>query len=93
MDNDVIILDEATSSLDSFNEAQIMNMINGEDSGKTFIFVSHRLSTVYKSDMIYVMENGSVVAAGKHDELKTECEPYKKLFKNQFKEVDAYENR
>lgn len=92
-DNDIIILDEATSSLDSWNEAHIMHMLKEIGSKKTIISVSHRLSTVYKSDVIYVMEKGSLVEQGTHESLKTCCKLYQELFGNQFKEVDSYANK
>lgn len=89
-DTDVIILDEATSALDSLNEAQIMKALNEIAKNKTIISVSHRLSTVYKSDMIYVLDEGTLVAKGNHEELKNNCKSYCELFGNQFGEVEAY---
>ncbi len=91
-DTDIIILDEATSALDSLNEAQIMKALNEIGNNKTIISVSHRLSTVYKSDMIYVLDEGMLVAKGTHEELKNNCECYCELFANQFGEVEAYAN-
>jgi ATP-binding cassette subfamily B protein len=68
---DLLVFDEATSALDSLTEEEITNTIRNISSSKELItiLIAHRLSTVLHSDRIYVLEKGSVVESGKHDEL------------------------
>ncbi|MCU4757466.1 ABC transporter ATP-binding protein/permease [Bacillus cereus] len=65
----ILILDEATSALDMNTEEKIMKNIDNIRKGKTTIVVAHRLSTIENSDLIYVLENGTLVETGKHQEL------------------------
>ena len=65
----IILLDEATSSLDSETEEKIQKALVELTSNKTTIVIAHRLSTILSSDKIYVIDNGSVVAEGKHNEV------------------------
>jgi ATP-binding cassette subfamily B protein len=77
----VLILDEATSSLDSHSEALIQDALDKLMKGKTTIVIAHRLSTIRKMDRIIVLKGGKVVEEGKHDELlKREESLYKNLW-------------
>ena len=83
-DAPILVLDEATSSLDSESEALIQDALKKLMEGKTVIAIAHRLSTVMHMDRIVVMESGSVVLSGTHDELLAqESNLYKKLWEIQ----------
>lgn len=80
----ILILDEATSSLDSESEALIQDALGKLMEGKTVIAIAHRLSTIMHMDRIIVMENGAIVLSGTHDELLAEkSNLYKKLWEIQ----------
>ena len=81
----IILLDEATSSLDAETESKIQKAINFLTEGKTTIVIAHRLSTILNSDKIYVIDNGQVVDEGKHDELLTNSKIYKNFYDKQIK--------
>ncbi|MBR91358.1 MAG: hypothetical protein CL903_00940 [Dehalococcoidia bacterium] len=68
-DSELLILDEATSSVDSLLESQIETIISKQKNDKTIIIIAHRLSTIKSADMIYVFDNGQIVESGKFDEL------------------------
>lgn len=70
-DAPILILDEATSSLDSESEALIQDALNALMQGKTVIVIAHRLSTIMRMDRIIVIEDGAIAAQGTHDELVT----------------------
>ena len=80
----VLLLDEATSALDAESERHIQEAIRDLSEGKTVLAIAHRLSTVIKSDMIVVMEDGAVLDAGTHDELLVTSPVYRKLYSMQF---------
>ncbi len=76
----LLVLDEATSSLDSESEALIQEALETLMKGKTVIVIAHRLSTIMKMDRIVVVEEGSIVAEGSHLELINQNGLYKKLW-------------
>ncbi len=76
----ILVLDEATSSLDSESEALIQDALQTLMKGKTVIVIAHRLSTIMKMDRIVVIENGKVVAHGNHRDLLTQGGLYQKLW-------------
>lgn len=76
----IIILDEATSSLDSHTEHQIRLALEELVKGRTVVMIAHRLSTIVRADRIYVIEDGRVVDSGKHDELVARDGHYSSAF-------------
>ena len=85
-DSKIILLDEATSSLDSETEEKIQKALDKLTSNKTTIVIAHRLSTILNSDTIYVLDKGSVVAQGKHNELLNSSNIYKNFYNKQIKD-------
>lgn len=84
-DPEILILDEATSSLDSASEQYVQQTINYlRVKNKTVILIAHRLSTVFKADKICVLEKGTLVEEGTHKELLMRGDHYLKLWENQF---------
>ena len=81
----IILLDEATSSLDAESEEIVQNAINNLTKNKTTLVIAHRLSTIHNADEIFVMKNGNIINSGKHDFLINNCEEYKSLYKKQIK--------
>ena len=81
----IILLDEATSSLDSESERVDQNAINNLIKGRTTIVIAHRLSTIHNADKIFVLKNGNILDSGKHELLIESCDEYKTLYKNQLK--------
>lgn len=81
----IILLDEATSSLDSETESKIQGAIKILTSNKTTIVIAHRLSTILNSNSIFVIDDGKVVDSGKHHELLSKCELYKNFYEKQIK--------
>ncbi|MCQ2515976.1 MAG: ABC transporter ATP-binding protein/permease [Saccharofermentans sp.] len=81
-DNDILILDEATSSVDVLTEVRIQNAVKELLNGRTGIIIAHRLSTIIDSDMIVVIENGKVSEIGKHNELINAGGFYSKLYES-----------
>ena len=77
----LIILDEATSSLDSVNEKIVYDNLKKE--GISILSISHRLTTVKDSDVIYVMDCGKIVESGTHEELLINNQLYTKLYSSQ----------
>ena len=78
---EILILDEATSSLDSETEKNVMKTINKISKEKIVITVAHQLSTIKKYNRIYVLNQGSLVSKGNHDELIKNCSYYQDLYK------------
>ena len=81
----IILLDEATSSLDSETEEKIQKALDKLTVNKTTIVIAHRLSTILNSDNIYVIDAGRVVGSGNHDELLKNSETYKNFYQRQIK--------
>ena len=81
----IILLDEATSSLDADTESKIQKAINFLTLGRTTIVIAHRLSTILNSDKIYVINEGTVVGEGKHEDLLISSKEYKNFFNKQVK--------
>ena len=83
----IILLDEATSSLDAETESKIQKAITYLTKGRTTIVIAHRLSTILNSDKIYVINNGQVIGEGNHQELLTSSAEYKNFYEKQIKKV------
>lgn len=83
----ILILDEATSSVDSETEGMIQEAISRMMHGRTSIVIAHRLSTIQKADRILVMEKGEVRESGNHEELLEKQGLYAQLYRMQYKEV------
>ena len=81
----IILLDEATSSLDAESEEIVQNAINNLTKNKTTLVIAHRLSTIHNADKIFVMKQGKVINSGNHDFLINNCEEYKSLYQKQLK--------
>ena len=79
----IILLDEATSSLDTETESKIQEALKTLTKDKTTIVIAHRLSTILNSNIIYVIDSGKVIASGKHDELINKSELYKGFYEKQ----------
>jgi ATP-binding cassette subfamily B protein len=81
----ILVLDEATSSLDSQSEALIQEALKRVMVGRTSIVIAHRLSTILSADMILVMNHGRIVERGTHAELMTNGKLYSHLYETQFR--------
>ena len=88
-DPKILILDEATSSLDSESEAMIQHGLNFLMKGRTTFVIAHRLSTIRSADQILVLEDGIIVERGSHDELMATGGTYRRLYDLQFVEEPA----
>ena len=83
----IILLDEATSSLDSDTEAKIQNAITLLTKNKTTVVIAHRLSTILNAHMIYVIKEGEIITNGTHETLLKESEIYKNFYEKQLRKV------
>ncbi len=81
----IILLDEATSSLDAESEKIVQNAITNLTKDKTTLVIAHRLSTIHNADKIFVLKNGLIIDSGNHEELIKNCEEYKVLYQKQLK--------
>ena len=81
----IILLDEATASLDSETEDKIQKALNGLTQNKTTIVIAHRLSTILNSDNIYVVDNGKIIDSGNHENLLKNSSAYKNFYERQIK--------
>ena len=81
----IILLDEATSSLDAESEEIVQNAILNLTKNKTTLVIAHRLSTIHNADKIFVLKNGEIIDSGKHDFLIKNCNEYKSLYDKQLK--------
>ena len=83
-DPKILMLDEATASLDSESEAMVQKALEILMEGRTTLVIAHRLSTIVDADQIYFIENGHVSGAGKHQELVANHELYREYVETQF---------
>ena len=81
----IILLDEATSSLDAESEEIVQNAIINLTKNKTTLVIAHRLSTIHKANKIFVLKNGEITDSGNHDFLINNCSEYKSLYEKQLK--------
>ena len=81
----IILLDEATSSLDAESEEIVQNAINNLTKNKTTLVIAHRLSTIHNADKIFVLKDGNIINSGNHAFLIENCEEYKSLYKKQLR--------
>tara|TARA_B100001121_G_scaffold310618_1_gene343208 strand:+ start:912 stop:2654 length:1743 start_codon:yes stop_codon:yes gene_type:complete len=81
----IILLDEATSSLDADSEEIVQNAILNLTKNKTTLVIAHRLSTIHKADKIFVVKNGEVINSGNHVHLINNCKEYKSLYEKQLR--------
>jgi len=82
----IILLDEATSSLDTETEEKIQKALSELVFNKTTVVIAHRLSTILNSDNIYVVDNGKIIDSGRHEELLSQSRVYKNFYERQIKE-------
>lgn len=87
-DAPILILDEATSSLDAQSERKIQDALNVLMKGRTTLVIAHRLSTVENADRIIVLENGRIAESGSHAELLGKNGLYASLYRMQFSNTD-----
>ena len=83
----MLILDEATSSIDTRTESKIQEAFATMMKGRTSFIVAHRLSTIREADVILVMKDGNVIEQGNHEELLAQHGFYEKLYNSQFEPV------
>lgn len=88
-DNKILILDEATSSVDTRTEIAIQKAMDNLMEGRTSFIIAHRLSTIRDADIILVMKDGDIVEQGNHEELLAKNGFYAKLYNSQFEETVA----
>jgi ATP-binding cassette subfamily B protein len=86
----MLILDEATSSVDTRTEVLIQKAMDGLMHGRTSFIIAHRLSTIRNADLILVMNNGDIVEQGKHEELLAKKGFYAEIYNSQFEAADMY---
>ncbi|WP_434748918.1 ABC transporter ATP-binding protein [Paenibacillus amylolyticus] len=88
-DAEILIFDEATSSLDMETERNVQHNIDQLRKGKTTIIIAHRLSTIQNADVIYVLDRGRIVDSGSHEKLLKSCDLYRKLHLAQKEQVQT----
>ena len=88
-DNKILILDEATGSVDTRTEQRIQTAMDNLMRGRTSFVIAHRLSTIKDADLILVMRDGDIVEQGTHDDLLAAGGFYADLYNSQFEDVSA----
>ena len=83
----LLILDEATSSVDTRTEEEIQKAMDALTQGRTSFIIAHRLSTIRNADLILVMDHGDIVEQGNHEELLAKGGAYTELYNSQFEKV------
>ena len=86
-DKPMLILDEATSSVDTRTEQQIQSAMDRLMENRTSFVIAHRLSTIRDADLILVMKNGDIIESGKHEELLNQGGFYAELYNSQFEQA------
>ena len=86
-DNRILILDEATSSVDTRTEVRIQKAMDNLMEGRTSFIIAHRLSTIRNADLILVMKDGDIIEKGKHEELLELGGFYADLYNSQFEKL------
>ena len=92
-DAPILILDEATSSLDSESELHIKQSLRRLMQGRTSFVIAHRLSTILQADRILVLDRGRIVDSGRHGELLERCKLYQRLYHLQFSGEDLTDSQ
>ena len=87
----MLILDEATSSVDTRTEQNIQEAMDRLMKGRTSFVIAHRLSTIRNADLILVMKNGNIIEQGNHDQLMAQGGFYSELYNSQFSKHGAVE--
>jgi ATP-binding cassette subfamily B protein len=85
----ILILDEPTSGLDAVSEAIVFDALHRLMTGKTCIVITHRLATIRKADIIFVLRDGMVVERGRHEELLARGGLYRELYETQFRKEET----
>ena len=83
----ILILDEATSNVDTMTELKIRKAMKNLSSGKTSFVIAHRLSTIIDADLILVIDDGRIMEQGTHDELLAKKGAYYKMYSNQISNI------
>jgi len=84
----ILILDEATSALDTESEALVQSALHNLMAGRTVLVIAHRLSTVRRADRIVVLEGGTIIDIGTHEQLISRAGTYRRLYELQFAEAE-----
>ncbi|MCK4904575.1 MAG: ABC transporter ATP-binding protein, partial [Candidatus Marinimicrobia bacterium] len=87
-DPKILILDEATSSLDTYSEKLVQEALERLMTDRTVLVIAHRLSTIQKADKIIVLEKGLIAESGTHKELLDKSGLYNRLYEYQFNKVE-----
>ena len=91
-DNKIMILDEATSSVDTRTEVQIQKAMDTLMQGRTSFVIAHRLSTIKDADLILVMKDGDIIEQGNHQTLLNQNGFYAQLYNSQFEKAEDMES-
>jgi ATP-binding cassette subfamily B protein len=89
----ILVLDEATSNIDTETELLIKRAYDVVKNGRTSFIIAHRLSTIKDCDRIIVVDHGQIVGQGNHSNLYNNCAVYKDMYDSQYKTIEEYENK